>query len=78
MIKNLLIGVVIVMMLIPSITFSTPTAKGHTAIVAAGQWLALVDAAKYAANWQTAAEYFKGAVTQEQLQQSLQAGRAPR
>jgi Protein of unknown function (DUF4019) len=37
----------------------------------------LVDAANYAASWQTAAGYFKGAVTQEQLQQSLQAVRAP-
>ena len=77
MIKNLVIGVVIVIMLIPGITFAAPTAKDHAAIVAAEQWLALVDAANYATNWQTAAEYFKGAVTQEQWQQALQAGRTP-
>ena len=77
MIKNLVIGVAIVMMLIPGITFADTTAKEQTAIVAAEQWLALVDAANYAASWQTAAAYFKGAVTQEQLHQSLQAGRTP-
>ena len=78
MIKNLVIGVVIVMMLIPGITLADTTAKEHAAIVAAEKWLALVDAANYAASWQTAAEYFKGAVTQEQWQQALQAGRTPR
>ena len=76
-IKNLVIGLAIVMMVLPGVALADTTAKEHAAIVAAEKWLALVDAANYAAGWQTAAEYFKGAVSQEQLQQSLQAVRTP-
>ncbi|MEI8340580.1 MAG: DUF4019 domain-containing protein [Verrucomicrobiota bacterium] len=43
----------------------------------AEQWLALVDAGKYAESWQTAAEYFKTAVPQDHWEQSLNAVRKP-
>jgi hypothetical protein len=75
-IKNRVIGVAIVMMLMPGITFADTTAKEHAAIVAA-KWLAQVDAANYAASWQTAAGSLKMAVLQEQFQQLLQVVRTP-
>ncbi|MCX6875257.1 MAG: DUF4019 domain-containing protein [Verrucomicrobia bacterium] len=44
---------------------------------AAEQWLALVDAGKFADSWDTAAAYFKAAVTKEQWETSLVAVRKP-
>ena len=76
-IKNLVIGLAIVMMLMPGVALADTTAKEQAAIVAAEKWLALVDAANYAASWQTAAGTLKVAVSQEQFGQSLQAVRAP-
>jgi hypothetical protein len=43
----------------------------------AEQWLALVDAGKYGETWQSAAGYFKTAVTKEQWEHSLNAIRKP-
>jgi hypothetical protein len=51
--------------------------KEKAAITAAEQWLALVDAGKYAESWTEAAGYFKNAVTQEKWAQSLKAVREP-
>lgn len=47
------------------------------AVGAAQAWLAKVDAGAYAESWVDAAMYFKGAVTREQWERSLQAVRAP-
>lgn len=47
------------------------------AAAAANKWLALVDAGKYAKSWETAATYFKTAVTKDQWQASLTATRKP-
>jgi hypothetical protein len=44
---------------------------------AAENWLALVDEDRYAESWNEAAEYFKGAVEQEEWQESLQSVRKP-
>ena len=41
------------------------------------QWLALVDAGKFAESWKTAAGYFKTAVSEEQWEHSLGAVRKP-
>lgn len=49
----------------------------QAAIAAAESWLNAVDNDQYAASWQTAAAYFKKAVTQEQWVQSLRAVREP-
>ena len=43
----------------------------------AEQWLALIDAGKFAESWKTAAEFFQAAVPQEQWQRSLDAVRKP-
>jgi len=45
--------------------------------VAAEQWLALVDAGQYAESWQSAADYFKAAISQAQWQTSLDSVRKP-
>ena len=47
------------------------------ALVAAKEWLALVDVEKYAESWEEAAQFFKGAVAKEQWVQTMQAGRRP-
>lgn len=43
----------------------------------AEQWLALIDAGKFAESWKTAAVYLQGAVSQEQFERSLDAVRKP-
>jgi hypothetical protein len=47
------------------------------AIAAAESWLNAVDHGQYAESWQTAAAYFKQAVTPDQWVQSLRAVREP-
>ena len=44
---------------------------------AAEQWLALIDAGKFAESWQGAAAFFQAAVAQPQWQSSLDAVRKP-
>lgn len=44
---------------------------------AAQTWLGLVDQGEYAESWETAAQYFKKAVTKEQWEQALSAVRKP-
>jgi Protein of unknown function (DUF4019) len=43
----------------------------------AEQWLALIDAGKFAESWKTTAGYLQGAVSQEQFERSLDATRKP-
>ena len=47
------------------------------AVEAAMNWLALVDRGNYGKSWETAAGYFKGAVTEKQWEQALTAVRSP-
>jgi hypothetical protein len=54
-----------------------PTEKEKAAIESAEKWLGLVDAGKYAEGWMEGAAYFKNAVTQEKLVESLKAVREP-
>lgn len=51
--------------------------KEAQALVAARTWLALVDAGKYGDSWETAAAYFKNAITKEKWEQMLTAVRNP-
>ncbi|MFQ5989816.1 MAG: DUF4019 domain-containing protein [Candidatus Methylomirabilales bacterium] len=44
---------------------------------AANAWLSLVDGGRYAKSWETAADYFKAAVQEEQWVTSLKAIRKP-
>lgn len=47
------------------------------AIAAAETWLALIDQGKIAESWETSAVLFRGAVTQEQWQQTMSGTRGP-
>jgi hypothetical protein len=49
----------------------------RAAVAAAESWLNAVDHGQYAESWQTAAAYFRQAVTQDQWVHSLQAVRQP-
>ena len=51
--------------------------KEAAALVAAKTWLALIDQAEYDESWETAASYFKGAITKDRWQQTLTAVRKP-
>ena len=53
------------------------TIAEKTAVQAAEQWLALLDAAEYDRSWNTAADYFKAAITGEKWNQTLAAFRSP-
>ena len=46
-------------------------------VESATAWLELVDAGEYAKSWETAARYFKNAVTEEQWKQALSSARRP-
>lgn len=51
--------------------------KNDKAVLAAKEWLSLVDAGNYAKSWHEAAEYFRNAITEEKWVHSLQAVRNP-
>jgi len=63
--------------------FSSPSllqadeASERKALEAAEKWLALVDKGEYGKSWEAAAEYFKGAVAENQWEQALDAIRGP-
>ena len=52
-------------------------AAEEKALEAAKKWLDLTDKGEYAKSWETAAEYFKGAVSEEQWKQAMSAVRKP-
>jgi hypothetical protein len=51
--------------------------KEEQALAAAGTWLTLVDEGIYGDSWETAATYFKRAITKEKWEQMLTAVRSP-
>jgi hypothetical protein len=51
--------------------------KQNAAIAAAQEWLALIDAGRYAQSWQASAAYFRNAVGRDQWGQLLKASRQP-
>ena len=51
--------------------------KEEAAVEAARTWLALIDEGKYDDSWETAAVYFKNAITKEKWAQTLTAVRNP-
>jgi len=77
MARNIAVGVAIVMLLIAGGSIAADTGKEKAAGVAAEKWLIMVDRGNYVQSWKEAAEYFKGAVSQEQWGHSLQAVRKP-
>ncbi|MGD8944164.1 MAG: DUF4019 domain-containing protein [Desulfobacterales bacterium] len=51
--------------------------KETAAVAVATAWLTLIDNGKYGDSWETAAAYFKGAITKEYWQQTLTTVRKP-
>jgi hypothetical protein len=49
----------------------------NKAIEASNTWLKLIDNGQYLKSWETAAEYFKNAITEKQWNKSLNAVRKP-
>jgi len=56
---------------------AAPVKPEDEAQKAAEQWLALMDAGKFAEGWNTAAGYLQAAVSQQQFESSLAAVRKP-
>lgn len=67
----------IIMLFIAMAAMAEQPKKEDLAVAAAKNWLAMADQGKYAESWKEAAEYFKGAVKQEQWEQMLPAVRKP-
>jgi len=73
-----IIGVILVgLILFSGTAMASNPEKEEAAVLAAKQWLATVDAGKYAEGWKESAEFFRNAVTTEQLEQSLRTVRKP-
>ena len=53
------------------------TAEQTAAVAAAQTWLARIDAGNYAESWTDAADYFRGAITQDKWVSALESVRAP-
>jgi hypothetical protein len=60
-----------------AVAFAEKPAKEAAAVVAAEQWLSLVDQGEYSESWKEAAEYFRNTVNQTQWEQMVQATRKP-
>ena len=77
MIKLMAIGLTLCVILTVDMTSAEQGGKQEPAVVAAEDWLKLVDDGKFAESWKEAAEYFKGVVKQDQWEQSIQSVRIP-
>jgi Protein of unknown function (DUF4019) len=78
MLRNIMAGLTVFVVLLSASTVMGQVAdKEKIAVAAAEKWLILIDGERYAESWKEAAEYFKGAVKQEQWERSLIAVRKP-
>jgi hypothetical protein len=77
MIRRVLCLVIVGLILSGGTAVASDAGKETAAISAAEKWLATVDAGKYAASWNEAAEFFRNAVKPEQWEQSMQSARKP-
>jgi hypothetical protein len=75
--RQIIFLLILSLALMGSLAEAQNTKKEKAAVVAAEQWLLLVDEGKYEQSWKEAAEYFKNAVSQDKWHQSLQAVRNP-
>jgi len=66
--------VLFVLFLVSGFAFAKPEEEAQKA---AEKWLTFVDAGNFAQSWETAAGYFKAAVSQEKWKDSLNAFRKP-
>lgn len=77
MIKLMAIGLALCVILSVDMASAGQGGKEEPAVVAAEDWLRLVDDGKFAESWKESAEYFKGVVKQDQWEQSIQSVRIP-
>jgi hypothetical protein len=77
MLRNIMAGLTVFVVLSASTVMGQVADKEKIAVAAAEKWLIVIDGGRYAESWKEAAEYFKGAVKQEQWEQSLIAVRKP-
>lgn len=77
MIRKTFWFLVLAMMFSPHFAIADHVAQENAAVIAAENWLAMVDAGRYAESWQEASELFRNAVTLAQWKQSLQGARKP-
>ena len=66
----------IIALVLQPVAFAAETAETE-AIKAAETWLAVVDSGDYTKSWDTAAAYFRGAVTKEKWEEMLKGVRPP-
>ena len=77
MIRRILYLVIVGSILSGGTAIAIDPEKETAAVSAAENWLATVDAGKYAASWKEAAEFLKNSVKREQLELSMKATRQP-
>lgn len=72
MLKKMVTGLALVLILMANTTFAAGTDQKQVAVNTAAKWVALIDAGNYAASWQEAAVYFKGGISREKWEQTIQ------
>ena len=77
MIRKIMLIAFLVVICITATSIAAENKKEQQAVSAAMKWLNLVDKGKYAESWNTAARYFKNAVTEDQWKGTLQSVRTP-
>jgi len=74
---NLIFVLSLFSLLVTAMPLAADEAAEKAAQGAAQKWLSLVDQGKYAESWETAAAYFKNAVSEKQWLQSMKGARQP-
>ncbi len=75
--RGFLAGLVLISMILASVAYGADSRQEEIALAAAQNWLTMVDNGEYAKSWKEAAEYFKGAISQDQWVNKLQGVRKP-
>lgn len=66
-----------IMLLPVNVISSADANKGRTAVIAAEQWMAMIDAGRYAESWEEAASIFRGRVQKQKWLQMTRLVREP-
>ncbi|MGP7987823.1 MAG: DUF4019 domain-containing protein, partial [Desulfobaccales bacterium] len=77
MLRNVLIGLVLLSTILMSVAFGADTRQQKDALAAAEKWLTRIDPGEYAKSWQEAAAYFNTVITEGDWVQSMQEVREP-
>ena len=77
MLRNVLIGLVLIAMILVRVASGADTRQQEDALAAAENWLTMIDHGEYAKSWQEAGAYFKTAITEGEWVQSMQEVRKP-